>query len=208
MGCSVADTFRDELVVLLPRLRAYAVGLLGRTAEADDLVQDTFVRAMRYRQGYTPGSNLRAWLFTILRNEFLNQARSGRSTVQDVDGKFAGELVSEAQQEWCLAYAELLAAIELLSPATREALLLVTAAGCTYEEAAASCGCAVGTVKSRVNRARAQLAEILDGGVGSKSLYVARRRAARPAAVSAVAASRYVSAARDLEPERRAQHNP
>lgn len=158
----MSTAFRDGIVALIPTLRAYGAMLTGATNEADDLVQDALVRAWRFRDGYVPGTNLKAWLFTILRNEFITQARVRRRTIQDVDGKHAALLVSAADQEWRLSHRELLEGLKSLTPATREALLLVTVSGFTYPEAAKLCGCAVGTLKSRVNRARKQLAERMD----------------------------------------------
>lgn len=155
--CLVERRFRDGLIALIPKLRAYAISLTGRTAEADDLLQDALVRAWRFREGFEPDTNLKAWAFRILRNEFLSRLAAGRATIQDVDGKFAAALAFAPEQEWRLAYSEVLEALDQLSPITRDALLLVTASGFTYEEAAELCGCAVGTLKSRVNRARQQL---------------------------------------------------
>ena len=158
----MSDAFRDGIVALIPTLRAYGAMLTGAANEADDLVQDALVRAWRFQRSYVPGTNLKAWLFTILRNEFITQARIRRRTVQDVDGRYAALLVTAADQEWRLAHRELLAGLSALTPDTREALLLVTVSGFTYLEAAALCGCAVGTLKSRVNRARERLAEYVD----------------------------------------------
>ena len=158
----MSDAFRDGIVALIPTLRAYGTMLTGATSEADDLVQDALVRAWRFQNSYVPETNLKAWLFTILRNEFISQARIRQRTVQDVDGKYAALLVSIADQDWRLAHRELLAALRVLTPDTRVALLLVTVSGFTYHEAATLCGCAVGTLKSRVNRARQRLAELID----------------------------------------------
>jgi RNA polymerase sigma-70 factor, ECF subfamily len=149
------------------------MALTRSSAEADDLVQDALVRAWQFRDGFKAGSNLKAWLYKILRNTFYTQSVRRRRTVQDVEGRFAAQLVSDPEQEWRLAYDELLTALSKLSPDTRDALLLVVAAGLTYEEAAEVACCAVGTMKSRVNRARERLAELTDFDLGS-----APRRAA------------------------------
>ncbi len=154
------DGFRDDLVALIPKLRAYATLLTGRPAEADDLVQDALVRAWRFQNHFEPGSNLRAWVFRILRNEFYDYLQRSRRTVQDVDGKLAARLQSAPDQDWRVGHRELLEGLKALTPDTREALLMVTVSGFTYPEAAALCGCAVGTLKSRVNRARQRLAEL------------------------------------------------
>jgi RNA polymerase sigma-70 factor (ECF subfamily) len=158
----MSDPFRDEVVALIPPLRGYAIALTRSSAEADDLVQDALVRAWQFRAGFKVGTNLKAWLYKILRNTFYTQAEKKRRTVQDVDGKYAAQLICDADQEWRLVYDELLVALGRLSADTRDALLLVVAAGLTYEEAAEIAGCAVGTMKSRVNRAREKLAELTD----------------------------------------------
>jgi RNA polymerase sigma-70 factor (ECF subfamily) len=162
----MSDPFRDEVVALIPPLRGYAIALTRSSAEADDLVQDALVRAWQFRSGFKVGTNLKAWLYKILRNTFYTQAEKRRRTVQDVDGKYAAQLTCDADQEWRLVYDELLSALGQLSPDTRDALLLVVAAGLTYEEAADVAGCAVGTMKSRVNRAREKLAELTDFELG------------------------------------------
>jgi RNA polymerase sigma-70 factor (ECF subfamily) len=158
----MSDPFRDEVVALIPPLRGYAIALTRSSAEADDLVQDALVRAWQFRSGFKVGTNLKAWLYKILRNTFYTQWEKRRKTVQDVDGRLAAQLVSNPDQEWRLVYDELLVALSQLSQDTRDALLLVVAAGLTYEEAADVAGCAVGTMKSRVNRARERLAQLTD----------------------------------------------
>lgn len=157
----MADNFRDELIALMPRLRRYAMALTGSSAEADDLVQDSLVRAWRFREGFQQGSNLNAWAHRIVRNTFYTSAQSRRNTVQDVDGKYAAQLSCNPDQEWRLQYGELLSALDKLTDDARDALLLVVAADMSYEEAAEIAGCPVGTMKSRVNRARERLAELV-----------------------------------------------
>lgn len=154
----MTDGFLPEVVALIPKLRAYAIILTQSTAEADDLVQDTLLRAWRFRDGFSEGTNLKAWLFRILRNQFLTRSQVDRHITEDIDGQHAARLVSPPDQEFNLRYKELLAALRLLSDDTREALLLTTGSGFTYAEAAQLCGCPVGTMKSRVNRAREFLA--------------------------------------------------
>lgn len=156
------DPFKDQLVGLLPKLRSYALGLTGSASEADDLVQEALTRAWRSRAGFD-GANLKAWTYRILRNCFIDHVKLRRMTVQDVEGRLAAGLVSKPEQEWRLQYDDTLAALGELSPDCREALLLVVAHGLSYEEAAGLCSCPVGTLKSRVSRAREQLTRRLNG---------------------------------------------
>ena len=162
MGTTMSESFRDAMLALIPRLRARAVKLVGSGAEADDLVQDALVRAWRFQDGFAAGTNLRAWMFRILRNEFLNQLPARRALVQDVDGHFAGQLVTAPHQEWRLRYLELLDALPLLTEEARDALLLVVGADLSYEQAAEVCDCSVTALKQRVRRARLRLAELID----------------------------------------------
>jgi len=158
--------FRENLLATLPNLRAFAMSLVGQPHAADDLVQDTLVKAWAARDSFQPGTNLRAWLFTILRNTFYSDMRRRRHEVADYDGELSQRTMSTPpEQHGRLDFADFEAALTQLSSDQREALILITAEGFSYEEAAAICGCAVGTVKSRVNRARARLSEIL--GVAS-----------------------------------------
>ncbi len=153
---------RDEIIAAIPSLRAFAISLCGRTDQADDLVQDTLVKAWGNIASYTPGTNLRAWLFTILRNSFYSQLRKRKREVEDVDGVHSNALSVEASQSEHIRMREFRSALALLPEDQREALVLVGAAGYSYEETAEICGCAVGTIKSRVNRARKKLATLLD----------------------------------------------
>jgi len=152
---------RDEILAAIPALRAFAHSLCGSADRADDLVQETLVRAITKIDHFTPGTNLNAWLFTILRNHFRSEFRKRKREVEDVDGKHADRLVSKPAQIGKVEFEELREALATLPEAQREALILVGAAGFSYEEVAEITGCAVGTVKSRVNRARARLAELL-----------------------------------------------
>jgi RNA polymerase sigma-70 factor, ECF subfamily len=161
----MSDPFKDQVIALIPPLRGYAMTLTGSSADADDLVQEALMRAWRSRAGFHEGTNLKAWLFKIVRNAFYTSLGKRRMTVQDVEGKLASRLSSSPEQEWRLQYGELLAAMDRLSPDAREALLLVVASGLSYEEAAEVCGCAIGTLKSRVNRARERLAKLVDRNV-------------------------------------------
>lgn len=154
-------SMRENILATLPRLRAFAISLSGKVDRADDLVQETLVRALTNINLFEPGTNLQAWLFTILRNQFRSEYRKRRREVEDVDGRFAESLTTRAEQHSRLEFQEFLQALTKLPTDQREALILVGASGFSYEEAAQICGCAVGTVKSRVNRARVRLAEIL-----------------------------------------------
>ncbi|KAA2233154.1 sigma-70 family RNA polymerase sigma factor [Salinarimonas soli] len=152
---------RDELVAFLPSLRAFAISLCGNPDVADDLVQDTVERAWRARDRFEPGTNVHAWLFTILRNAFLSRCRKAGREIDDPEGIHAGRIATPAAQEAWLDLADLRRALAELSVELREAILLVGAEGLSYQEAAEIMGCPLGTAKSRVCRARAHLAAIL-----------------------------------------------
>ena len=128
---------------------------------ADDLVQETLLRALANIDSFQPGSNLAAWLFTILRNLFRSDYRKRRREVEDADGSYAKTLKTQPAQSAHLEFEEFRAALDKLPQDQREALILVGASGFSYEDAAAICGCAVGTIKSRVNRARSKLSALL-----------------------------------------------
>lgn len=153
---------RDEIVTHLPALRAFAVSLTRNGSQADDLVQDTIVKAWKNFDKFTPGTNMRAWLFTILRNTFYSAMRKSRREVADVDGVMAASLAEKPHHDGRLALADFEKAFATLPEEQREALILVGASGFSYEEAAETCGVAVGTIKSRVNRGRARLVDLLD----------------------------------------------
>lgn len=154
--------FREDLVRTLPHLRAFARGLCGRPDMADDLVQETAIKAWAARDRFQPGTNFKAWTFAILRNHFLSELRRNRHQV-DYDPEAAERLlVMQADQEAPLHLSDMEAALMKLSPERREAVLLIGAGGFTYEDAAAVADCAVGTMKSRVARARTELANLLD----------------------------------------------
>lgn len=152
---------REELIRQIPNLRAFAVSLSGSTERADDLVQEALMKAWANIDMFEAGTNMRAWLFTILRNVYYSDFRKKRREVEDADGKFAANLASHPEQLGHLDMVDFKRALGQLAPDQREALVLVGASGFSYDEAADICGCAVGTVKSRVNRARAKLAELL-----------------------------------------------
>ena len=161
-GMTVALSWRDEVVGLIPALRAFAWSLSHNGSDADDLVQDTLIKAWTNREKFEPGTNLRAWLFTILRNTYYTTVLRRRREVRDEMGEYASTLKTPATQDWSIAMGALQAALQKLPAEHREALILVGAAGLSYEEVAEICGCALGTIKSRVNRARARLLKIMD----------------------------------------------
>lgn len=155
--------FKADLLELIPFLRAFARSLCGNQETADDLAQETLVKAWQARAMFAPGTNLKAWLFTILRNQFYSdRRRAWRQAPWDQD---AAERIpgSSSEQSWAAELSDTARALSCLSDEQREALILVGAGGFSYEDAAAICKCAVGTVKSRVARARKSLLAILDG---------------------------------------------
>jgi RNA polymerase sigma-70 factor (ECF subfamily) len=158
---SANPTFRAELIELLPSLRAFARSLAHNPTQADDLVQDTLVKALANVDRFEPGTNLRAWLFTILRNHYYSQLRKAKREVEDAEGRMAARLAVRPEQDGSVDLEDFKVAFAQLQPDHREVLTLVGASGCSYEEAAEICGCAVGTIKSRVNRARRKLTELL-----------------------------------------------
>jgi RNA polymerase sigma factor (sigma-70 family) len=147
---------------MIPALRAFAWSLSHNGSDADDLVQDTLIKAWSNRDKFEPGTNLRAWLFTILRNTYYTQVIRRRREVRDETGEYANNMRTPPTQDWSVAMRALQSALAQLPDEHREALILVGAAGLSYEEAAEICGCALGTIKSRVNRARARLLKIMD----------------------------------------------
>lgn len=160
-------SWRDEVVGLIPALRAFAWSLSHNGSDADDLVQDTLIKAWSNRDKFEPGTNLRAWLFTILRNTYYTSVLRRRREVRDEEGEYASMLRTPPTQDWSVAMRALQEALQQLPDEHREALILVGAAGLSYEEAAEICGCALGTIKSRVNRARARLLKIMDAETAS-----------------------------------------
>jgi RNA polymerase sigma-70 factor (ECF subfamily) len=158
---SVDPEMRDALLAAVPSLRAFAISLSGQVDRADDLVQDTLLRALANIDRFERGTNLNAWLFTILRNLFHSEYRRRRREVEDADGSYAARLSAPPEQGARLDFEDFRKALAHVPADQREALLLVGAEGLSYEEAAEVCGVAVGTIKSRVNRARVRLAQML-----------------------------------------------
>lgn len=153
---------RDELVSHLGVLRAFAISLCKNPTLADDLVQETVMKAWKSIDSFQAGTNMRAWLFTILRNSYYNVHAKARREVGDAEGVLTENLSVKPDHDGRLAYQDFLDAFEELPDEQREALTLVGASGFTYQEAAEMCGVATGTMKSRVGRARQRLVELLE----------------------------------------------
>lgn len=153
--------FEDELMVHLPALRAFAMSLIHNVASADELVHETIARAWTNQDKFAAGSNMRAWLFTILRNAFYSEMRRKKREVLDQQDYFAQSQAEKPAHDGRLQLADFRTAFSTLPVEQREALVLVGASGFSYGEAAKMCDVAVGTIKSRVNRGRARLAELL-----------------------------------------------
>jgi RNA polymerase sigma-70 factor (ECF subfamily) len=158
---SLSYDVKADLLTTLPHLRAFAISLTGNLDQADDLVQEAIVRALASIHHFEPGTSMQAWLFTILRNQFHTAYRKRRREVEDPDGMMAGRLCSLPEQEGHLDLADLQSALIALPVHHREVLLLVGAEGLSYEETARIVGANIGTVKSRMNRARLRLAELM-----------------------------------------------
>lgn len=156
-----ATAFRNGLLDALPGLRAFAVSLAVNPTLADDLVQETLLRAWSNAYRFQPGSNLKAWLVTILRNQFYTEYRKRKREVEDADGLIAGQLIVDTAQEHSSDLRVVWGDLAKLPPVQREAVMLVVVEGLTYEAAAALIGTQPGTMKSRVSRARAALASAL-----------------------------------------------
>jgi RNA polymerase sigma-70 factor, ECF subfamily len=157
----VSAALRDSLVAEMSSLRAFGVSLCGDKERADDLVQETLFKAWNHLDSFHEGTNLKAWLFTILRNTYFSERRKRRREVEDTDGSYAAQLATPPEQPGHMDMQDFRAVLARLPDDQREALILVGAAGFSYEEAAQISGCPVGTIKSRVNRARVRLAEML-----------------------------------------------
>jgi len=158
------DAFRRELAAVIPHLRAFARSLSGNRDTADDLVQETMLKAWAARARFQAGTNMRAWTFIILRNIFLSQMRRNRFRGEWDDLVAERTLAAPAGQDKQMELADLHRAMQMIPPSQREALILVGAGGFAYEEAAEICGVAVGTIKSRVARGRIALEQIINSG--------------------------------------------
>lgn len=158
---AVKSDIKSDLISAIPNLRAFAVSLSGNADRADDLVQETLVKAWSNLGSFTEGTNLTAWLFTILRNIYYSEFRRRRRETDDPDGVMASKMISPPAQNAHMDFQDFRSALQKLPPEQREAIILVAASGMSYEEAAKICGCAPGTMKSRVNRARNRLQDLL-----------------------------------------------
>jgi RNA polymerase sigma factor (sigma-70 family) len=153
--------FMVELLEAVPRLRAFAMSLTYNMDRAEDLVQETILKAWGKQASFEPGTNLLGWLFTILRNQLYTEYRKRVREVEDIDGSHAATLIALPEQFDRIEMQDIASALDKLRPDQREALLLISVHGMSYEDAAAVIGIASGTVKSRVNRGRTRLAELL-----------------------------------------------
>jgi RNA polymerase sigma-70 factor (ECF subfamily) len=153
-------------VEAIPMLRGFARSISGNHDRADDLVQETLVKAIANRDKFKMGTNLHAWLVTILRNQFYSEGRRRWREVSDAEGTHAARLVEQPAHSGRLELVEFMAALQVLPEDQREALILVGASGLSYEEAAEVLGTRVGTVKSRVSRARRRLETLIEGKGG------------------------------------------
>jgi RNA polymerase sigma-70 factor (ECF subfamily) len=161
-------TFRTELIALIPHMRAFAISLCRDYTEASDLAQEAVTKALAARKSFTPGTSMKAWVFMIVRNQFYSERRrSWRSVTFDPE-MAERELVAQPAQDAILELDELRRALDMLPERQREALILVGAGGMSYEEAGEVCGVPLGTIKSRVSRARDELSTILFEGRISK----------------------------------------
>lgn len=158
------DEFCTLLEQCIPHLRAYGRSLTHNADAADDLVQDALVRAWAARQQFQPGTNFKAWAFTILRNRFLDQRRRDRGASESIDDLRHDALVARPSQDIVVQFDDMARAFWRLNPHHREILMLVGANGLSYEEAANVIGCAVGTVRSRLSRARTELQGVIERG--------------------------------------------
>ena len=159
----LSSQFQCELIALIPQLGRFSRGICGRGAIAEDMAQEALAKAWRSRASFEPGTNLKAWLFTILRNEFCSHARRGWRETHWNSEKGENIAAPANEQEWAINLSDATRALGGLPEGQREALILVGAGGFSYEDAAEICGAAMGTVKSRVARARIALSKILDG---------------------------------------------
>ena len=153
--------FKDELLAEMATLRAFAISLCQSVSLADDLVQETLLRAWSKWDRFEPGTSMRGWLFTILRNIYYSSYRKRAREVQDTDGAYAAMLIMSGNQESHLDLEDFRKALARLPMEQREVLILVGANGLSYEEAATICQVEIGTIKSRLSRARSKLVEIL-----------------------------------------------
>ncbi|MGB0085049.1 MAG: sigma-70 family RNA polymerase sigma factor [Rhodomicrobiaceae bacterium] len=164
-----SPSLRDALIKSIPSLRAFAISLCHNRTEADDLVQETLIRAWNNLSSFQEGTNLKAWLFTILRNNFYNGLRKQKHQAAYERSVDDSQFITPASQDKTIEFGDLMRNLQALPPDQREALILVTVENLSYEEVAAICDCPIGTIKSRVNRARARLEALMDGSLQKNS---------------------------------------
>lgn len=167
IAASAVEDFdmKAEIAHLLPDLRAFSRSLAGRPDLADDIVQDSVLKAWKARERFEPGTNLKAWLFTIIRNTYYSDRRRAGRIVQDEDGVLTDNMVSPSGQSDQLELQNMRRALSMLPDEQREALMLIGAGGFSHEEASEIMGVAVGTIKSRVFRARNALQDMMNGNI-------------------------------------------
>jgi RNA polymerase sigma-70 factor (ECF subfamily) len=182
----------DDMIALMPQMHNFARSLCRDAVRAADLVQEALLRAFSNIERFQPGTNLKAWLFTILRNEHYSQLRRQKFEAVGVDTSTLPEPSVLPDHDGELELRELHNALSTLPTGQRTALLLVSASGLSYEEAAGICGCAVGTIKSRVARAREMLVKMLDGRAPRRTQRPAQPRRRAASRESAVSARRHV----------------
>ncbi len=158
---TVENSLKQQMLASIPHLRAFAISLCGSVDRADDLVQNALLKGLSNFDKFQPGTSMQAWLFTILRNDFLTQTRRSKREVEDPEGSWAEKVAVMPEQGARLDFTDMLKALGKLPVDQREALLLVSAEGLSYEDAARICGTNIGTIKSRINRARNRLAEMM-----------------------------------------------
>lgn len=164
---TASDGFSSDVIEMIPKLRAYARALARDQHDADDLVQETLAKALRYHDRFQQGTMLKAWLFTIMRNTYFTAVKKHTRERPGMKDCVSATVMVEPDHDRVLAQKELMAAIERLPTQYREMLILVVLLGESYEAAAALCNCAMGTVKSRVNRARNMVMADLAGSARS-----------------------------------------
>lgn len=157
----LTTSMQEAMLSVVPSLRAFAIYLCGSVDRADDLVQETLARAIANINSFQPGTNLRGWLTTILRNHYLSETRKRKNEVEDVEGRCVEGMKSIPEQHSRVEFGEFLTVFSTLPNNQQEALLLVGALGLRYDEAAAMCGTGVATIRSRIHRARTQLTKLL-----------------------------------------------
>jgi RNA polymerase sigma-70 factor (ECF subfamily) len=174
-------TTHGEILACLPNLRAFARSLAGNRDRADDLVQDAVLRALSAASQFKPGTNFKAWIFTILRNLHYNEFRRNRGFIRPLEAADLETYATAPAQQAGLEFDDFRRAFTTLPAVQREALVLIGAEGCPYEEAAAICGCPVGTIKSRVARGRREIGRLLNegkDGLRAVGEFAGRQRAA------------------------------